>query len=421
VIVPSIDIVAGRAVQLVGGEGAPMDVGEPLALLERLSVVGEVAVVDIDAARGEGDNSSLVLEMCRRARVRVGGGVRDARKARLLLDAGARKVIIGTAAGPELLAELPRDRVVVALDARNGEVLTHGWRTSSGLDLLEAVARFSGLCDGLLVTFVEREGRMEGTDLDLARRVVAAAGEAGVTIAGGITGSCEIAELDRIGADAQIGMALYTGRIGLAEAFAAPLVSKTGDGHWPTVVTDTDGACLGLAWSSPESLQVAVDRRVGAYQSRRRGLWVKGQESGATQELVSVAADCDRDTLRFIVRQADPGFCHTGTRSCWGDDLGISRLARRLAAIAAAPDPASNTARLLADPALLLAKLVEEAAELGEARSPGDVAEEAADLVYMALVKAVSAGVRLEDVAAVLDARELRVTRRPMVAKEATT
>ena len=146
------------------------------------------------------------------------------------LDIGAEKIIIGTAATPELLASLPRDRVIVAFDSRDGEVLSHGWRQSTGRSLLDRVGELKDLCDGFLITFVEREGQLRGTDLDRAREVIDAAGETRVTIAGGITTVDEIAALDRLGADAQVGMALYTGAVSLADAIAAPLLSERADG-----------------------------------------------------------------------------------------------------------------------------------------------------------------------------------------------
>jgi phosphoribosyl-ATP pyrophosphohydrolase len=258
---------------------------------------------------------------------------------------------------------------------------------------------------------------MEGTDMDLARDVVAAAEDTPVTIAGGITTAEEIAELDRIGADAQVGMALYAGRLGLADALAAPMTSDRADGLWPTVVVDERGVALGLAWSDTESLARAIDARRGVYQSRSRGLWVKGETSGAVQELLAVDLDCDRDALRFTVRQTD-GFCHTGTMTCWGDDRGLSRLQRRLETLAADRPVGSNTVKLLDDESLLRSKLVEEAGELGDPRA--DVASEAADLFYFALTRLVAAGVSIDSVERVLDQRERRVTRRPMAAKKKT-
>jgi phosphoribosyl-ATP pyrophosphohydrolase len=417
-IIPSIDISGGQAVQLVGGETLAVEAGDPMPLLDSFGIVGEVAVIDIDAARGEGENRGLIAEMCRRGKVRVGGGIRHVDAALKWLDLGAEKIIIGTAASPDLLAQLPRERVIVALDSRDGEVMTQGWRESSGRDLMTRIEELRGMCGGYLVTFIEREGRLEGTDLARARTVVAAAGQSRVTIAGGITSADEVAALDRLGADAQVGMALYTDRMTIGEALAAMLTSDRADGLWPTVVVDQGGTALGLVYSNAESLGRAIDEKRGIYHSRSRGVWVKGETSGATQELLAVDVDCDRDTLRFTVRQSDPGFCHTTARTCWGEDHGLGRLDRRLRWIADSDDPASNTKKLLDDPELLAAKLTEEAAELLRAQTTEEVIHEAADLLYFLSVRARAAGVGLEEVARELDRRERRTTRRPMTAKE---
>ena len=418
-IIPSIDISGGRAVQLVGGEKLALDAGDPVPILERFAVAGEVAVVDIDAARGDGSNERVIRDLCRRARVRVGGGIRDAATATRWLDAGAARVVLGTAATPSVLEHLPADRVIVALDTRDGRVVTHGWRRRSDATAIERVAALRHLVGGFLVTFVEREGRMAGSDLTQAAEIVAAAGEASVTIAGGVTTAEEIAYLDRIGADAQVGMALYTGRLPLAEAITAPLSSDRADGLWPTVIVDTAGIALGLAYSSAASVGASVEHRRGIYESRSRGVWEKGGTSGATQEIVAIDLDCDRDTLRFTVRQRGSGFCHLGTRTCWGDDDGLTGLARRLATIAATGGPrGSNTARLVADPDLLAAKLREEAVELGAAARPAEVVADAADLLYFTLVKTAAAGVAIEEIERELNRRRRAVTRRAMEAKE---
>jgi len=412
-IVPSIDLMDGQAVQLVGGKTRALEAGDPLAVAERFAVVGELAVIDLDAALGRGSNAALVRELVRRYPCRVGGGIRSLGQAIEWLNAGARRVILGTAATPEVLAELPRERVIAALDGVDGEVVVRGWTERTGARVLERLAALRGLVGGFLVTFVEREGRLGGIDLAAARRVVEAAGGTPVTLAGGVTTADEVAALDRLGADAQVGMALYTGRLDLADAFAAPLVSDRPDGLWPTVVCDELGVALGLAYSSAESLRAAVAERRGVYWSRSRGeLWRKGETSGAAQELLRVEADCDRDALRFTVRQRGSGFCHRGTRSCWGADLGLGALERRLAERLRQAAPGSYTARLGAEPALLAAKLSEEAAELAEADGDDALVWEAADLLYFTLVRLAGAGLGLEAVARELDRRALAVTRR---------
>jgi phosphoribosyl-ATP pyrophosphohydrolase len=411
-IIPSIDLQEGQAVQLIGGAARALDAGDPRPLARRFGLVGEIAVVDLDAALGQGSNAAVMEELVDLAPCRVGGGIRDAASAIAWLDRGAQKVVLGTAARPEVLRGLPRERVVAALDARHGEVVVEGWRKRTGQGVLERIAALRDLVGGFLVTFVEREGRLGGTDLDFAKEIRAAAGEAEVTIAGGITTAEEVAELDRLGCDAQVGMALYTGTLALAEAFAAPLQSDRADGLWPTVVVDERGAALGLCYSHLASLRAALEQGRGIYHSRSRGMWIKGETSGATQELLRVDADCDRDCLRFTVRQQPPGFCHLNTRTCWGEDGGLGALARRLAARKASAPEGSYTAKLFADPALLAAKLREEAIELAQAEARADVIHEAADVLYFTLATLARHDVDLAEVERALARRALKVTRR---------
>ncbi len=412
-IIPSIDLQGGRAVQLVGGKELALDAGAPEPLATRFALVGEVAVIDLDAARGLGSNASAIVPLLGLARCRVGGGIRDVAAARRWLDAGAVRVILGTAAHPEILRGLPRERVIVALDAWHGEVVVAGWTRPTGRRVLDRIAELKHLAGGFLVTFVEREGRMGGIDLEPIEAIVRAAAPARVTIAGGVTNVADVRALAEIGAEAQIGMALYSGRLDIADAVAAPL----GTPPWPTVVVDEHGIALGLCWSNPESLREAMAAQRGVYWSRRRGLWRKGETSGAWQQLLRVDLDCDRDALRFTVRQHGQGFCHAGTRSCWGDDAGLAALARRLVARAGTAPDGSYTRRLLDDPALLAAKLGEEAAELATACSPSAVVHEAADVLYFLLVRLAAGGVSLEAVERELSRRSLRITRRGGAAK----
>jgi phosphoribosyl-ATP pyrophosphohydrolase/phosphoribosyl-AMP cyclohydrolase len=416
-IIPSIDLLGGQTVQLIGGTEHALDAGDPRPIAQRFGLAGEIAVVDLDAALGRGSNAALVRDLLPIARCRVGGGIRDVHSAIEWLDAGAAQIVLGTAATPEVLRELPKQRVIAALDARDGEVVVKGWQEGTGESILDRMRRLEGMVGGFLITFVEREGRLGGTRLDLVPELVKAAGAARVTIAGGITTASDVAALDALGADAQVGMALYTNRLNLADALAAPLVSDRPDGLWPTVIVDELGVALGLAYSNAESLREAVRSLRGVYHSRHRGLWVKGESSGNTQELLRVDLDCDRDALRFTVRQSGKGFCHLGTRTCWGACGGLSALVDRIATQVRNAAPGSYSARLIADPALLRSKLSEEAVELGSAADASDVAREAADLMYFTLVSMQRAGASLADVASELDRRALRITRRPGNAK----
>ncbi len=416
-IIPSIDLMNGQAVQLVGGKEKALDAGDPLPIAERFSVAGEIAVIDLDAALGRGSNAQVVNALVRRCPCRVGGGIRDVEAALKWLDAGAEKVILGTKAVPEILAQLPRERLIAALDAVHGEVVVEGWQTKTGRNILEKMVELRDFVSGFLVTFVEHEGRMQGSALERTGELLNAAGGARITVAGGITSAEEIAALAAQGIDAQVGMALYTNRLTLARAITAPLKSERSDGLWPTVVCDEHGIALGLAWSSQESVNEAVALRRGVYHSRKRGIWRKGETSGAAQELLRIDLDCDSDALRFTVRQHGSGFCHLGTRTCWGALRGIDDVFRHVQSRVKDAPPESYTKRLLDDSELLEAKLLEEAGEVVAAENSEEAVCEAADLLYFTLVKLIKNGASWSDVEAELGRRMLKVTRRPGLAK----
>lgn len=421
-IIPSIDIQGGNAVQLVRGEKLAIDAGDPLPLADRFSVVGEIAVIDLDAAKGEGNNTELIEEIIKRAPCRIGGGIRDYETAIRWLDRGAEKIIIGTAAAPDLLARLPRERVIVALDHVNSQIVDQGWRNNTGKQLDEQIRTLQSYAAGFLITFVEVEGSTTGLPLDTAAQLVETAGDANVTIAGGTQSASEIGAADKLGADVQVGMALYRGDITLAGAIVAILNTDRPDNLWPTIITDERGVALGLAYSNQESLATALESGRGVYWSRtRNALWKKGGTSGDTQDLLRVDVDCDRDTLCFTVKQHGTGFCHKGTHTCFGNTRGLSKVCKRIAARVTAPEEGSYTARLLRDPALLKSKLTEEAAELAEANTPDEVAWEAADILYFSLVAMARSGVDLAAVEKELDRRTRVDTRRKGDAKPAPT
>ncbi|KAE8410236.1 histidinol dehydrogenase-domain-containing protein [Aspergillus pseudocaelatus] len=207
------------------------------------------------------------------------------------------------------------------------------------------------------------------------------------------------------------------GKIAAASLIAARAVADQSNGLYATTVTDERGTCLGLVWSSDESISEALRTGTGVYQSRKRGLWYKGQSSGDVQELIRVGFDCDSDCLVFVVNQIGRGFCHLGTASCFGPYNGLSRLQKTLQARKADAPEGSYTARLFNEPKLTQAKIMEEADELCRANTKEEIAFEAADLLYFALTRCVAAGVSLEDVERNLDLKSLKVKRRKGDAK----
>lgn len=209
--------------------------------------------------------------------------------------------------------------------------------------------------------------------------------------------------------------------ISIASAFLAPLISDRPDGLYPTVVTSSthSGRPLGLVYSSLESLSESILTGKGVYQSRKHGLWRKGETSGSTQKVVAIRADCDSDAIEVEVVQSGSGFCHLGTTTCFGGGnlSGVAALEETLLARQADAPAGSYTKRLFDDEALLRAKIMEEADELCTAETQDEVAFEAADLVYFAMVKCAKMGVKWKDVEAALDKKAGKVKRRKGDAK----
>jgi phosphoribosylformimino-5-aminoimidazole carboxamide ribotide isomerase len=226
VIIPCIDLMDGKVVQLVQGREKALEGGTPEEMLARFAAFPEIQVIDLDAAIGRGSNDAIVEFLARRAATRVGGGVRTIERARKLIEQGARKVIVGTAAfsssgiNAEFLAALAaaigRERAIVALDSKDGRIVVKGWREATSLSAEEVLSQIEPFCGGFLCTYVDKEGMLEGTDLDWFRRLRRATALE-ITAAGGITTIEEIRELDRLGVHAALGMAIYTGRLSLEE------------------------------------------------------------------------------------------------------------------------------------------------------------------------------------------------------------
>ena len=223
-LIPSIDLQGGRVVQLVQGERLAIASDDIDGWVRKFEGFGRVQLIDLDAAKGEGDNGSLVETICSRLPCRVGGGVRSPARATALIAAGARKVICGSAlfrdGRPDLklagsLAEAAGpDRLIAAVDARGGRVAIHGWRTVLDLTPADAVRALEPFVSEFLYTNVDTEGLMQGTDRPAILAVRAATSRA-ICAAGGITTQDEIDWLETLGIDAVVGMAVYTGRLAL--------------------------------------------------------------------------------------------------------------------------------------------------------------------------------------------------------------
>jgi len=219
-IIPCIELMDGKVVQLVHGRDKALEGDAPLEMLRKFAAFPEIQVIDLDAAMGKGENAALVELLASRARCRVGGGVRTAERARRLVELGAYRVIVGTAAFTpaieEIAAAVGPERILVALDSKNGKVVVKGWQEATEFTAEQVIARMEPYCGGFLCTYVDKEGMLQGTDLDWFGRLRVITRHE-ITAAGGITTIEDIRALTSMGIHSALGMAIYTGRLDLAE------------------------------------------------------------------------------------------------------------------------------------------------------------------------------------------------------------
>jgi phosphoribosylformimino-5-aminoimidazole carboxamide ribotide isomerase len=221
-LIPSIDLMGGKIVQLVQGEKKALEFDNFDYWIERFSKYPLVQVIDLDAARGAGSNRSIVEQIVKRLNCQVGGGIRSLETARAVLEMGARKVILGSALlekgeinaqfAATLACEIGTPALVYALDSRGGRVAIDGWREETAVTAFDMIRELEPFCDTFLYTHIDTEGLMGGIPMDTVNAIRKATARR-LVVAGGITTQQEIDTLDALGMDAVVGMALYSGMI----------------------------------------------------------------------------------------------------------------------------------------------------------------------------------------------------------------
>jgi phosphoribosylformimino-5-aminoimidazole carboxamide ribotide isomerase len=219
-LIPSIDLMGGRIVQLEHGEELRLAFDDFDYWIERFSRFPLVQLIDLDAAKLTGDNRSLIEQIAKRLPVQVGGGIRTADQALALLDAGARRVIFGSALFREdgidtdfaaaVSSSIGPNQFVAAIDTKAGKIAVRGWRDHVNLTPAEAIAALDPWCGAFLYTHVDTEGTMRGFPIEVARTLRPLTTRQ-LIVAGGVRAQSEIDALDALGVDAVSGMAVYSG------------------------------------------------------------------------------------------------------------------------------------------------------------------------------------------------------------------
>lgn len=221
-LIPSIDLMGGKIVQLVQGEKKALDFDDFEYWIERFSRYPLVQLIDLDAAIGSGNNRHLLGRFISKLPCQVGGGIRDLETARQISEMGARRVIIGSALFKDgviqkHLAEqfantLTMEKLTFAVDAKQGKVAIHGWRTLTSFTAAEAMRELDRWCSTFLYTNIDTEGLLQGFPIDVIPELQNAT-KRKIIAAGGVSSMEEVEKLDAMGVDAIVGMAIYTGKI----------------------------------------------------------------------------------------------------------------------------------------------------------------------------------------------------------------
>ncbi|KAL0576916.1 trifunctional histidinol dehydrogenase [Marasmius crinis-equi] len=320
------------------------------------------------------------------------------------LDNGVDKVILPLALTKEAIGVVPKERLILLLDVANvSAVSSTVCNAVSGvllktpdidLDLITSVSKFFG--NSLIHVLSDS---LNPPSMQSIRALFAAGG-------------------NLVLPSSQLTLSpTNSTQLNVVDVFLAPITSDRPDGLFPTIVSTQTGHSLGLVYSSVESIRETILTGKGVYQSRKHGLWRKGETSGSTQDVVSIRLDCDSDSLEYKVIQHGAGFCHLERQSCFGDACGLPALEKTLVSRFDSAPEGSYTKRLFDDPQLLGSKIMEEADELCRAQTKEEVAFEAADLFYFALTKCTAFGVGIADIEHSLDRKAKKVTRRPGNAK----
>ncbi len=230
-LIPSIDLMGGKIVQLVQGGKKALEFDNFEEWIARFSSFPLVQLIDLDAAMGRESNAELIEFFVKRLPCQVGGGIRSIETARTMLDVGAQRVILGStliqngainvAFAKQLAAEFGPDKLVFAIDARGGKVAIRGWKEITSISPLQMVRALEAFCCAFLYTHIDTEGLMVGLPLEPVRELRAATTRQ-LIAAGGITTHDEIDQLQQMGVDAVVGMAIYSGRMTMPDTIPVP-------------------------------------------------------------------------------------------------------------------------------------------------------------------------------------------------------
>jgi phosphoribosyl-ATP pyrophosphohydrolase/phosphoribosyl-AMP cyclohydrolase len=426
-ILPAIDLLDGKVVRLHQGRYdhiinypvSPIDIAHCF----QKKGLHFLHVIDLDGAKNGYTSHYHEIEKLLQLKLslQVGGGIRTLEAARQYLQLGVERIIVSTTAIMQdgfwqtLVAEFSKERLVLSLDVKNGEVVTHGWQHSSKMGIeaiIEAIGQDNIL--HLIVTDTEQDGTKLGPNLALYQEIRQKYPTINLIAAGGISSVEDIIALENLGIEeAIVGRAIYENPSLMHYLFCEQVDWQKGDGLVPAIVQSAEDAqVLMLGYMNKEALHITLETKQVTFFSRsRQALWTKGETSGNTLKLIDIALDCDKDTLLVIAQPSGP-VCHEGTKSCFNATCGLwflHELEKIIDERFTGSDPDSYVYKLSQKGAFRVAQKVgEEGVETALASvmpAKDQLKEESADLLFHLLVNLRYHKIELAEIVNILENR----------------
>lgn len=430
--IPTLDISKGKAVLVRHGNVYKI-LGDPMEKAKFIAINEHFQVIDIDAAKGEGDNKALIKEITKKYPCYVGGGIRTYQGAVDFLNSSARRVIISTAISAELISKIPKDRLIVAFDVNEkNAVYKQGRKGIMDKNLFQLLDEYASHIEMITITFHQAEGTCNGIPEEQVREIKKYLMDHDynikLVVAGGIATIDEVGRLIDLGVVPQFGSGFWNGKFTLGDVYQCICekvlklkhIEYNNEPLIPTIVQSIDGQNLGLVFSKPDTVKLSADARVATFFSRdTSGLWIKGATSGNFHRISAIHYCCDGSSLRFIVDSCNNKFCHTGAESCFGYNDPARASLRSIQSLIRSKvdsdDEKSYTRALLKDGFKIQSKVLEEAQELVCAKTHEDIAHESADLIYFMMMLLQQRKIDIEDVERELNKRKFTILKDELV------
>jgi phosphoribosylformimino-5-aminoimidazole carboxamide ribonucleotide (ProFAR) isomerase/phosphoribosyl-AMP cyclohydrolase len=327
--IPTLNISDGNAVLIKHGKVEKI-LGDPMVKAQYLSITKNFNIVDVDRSKGCGNNKEIIKSIVSMYPCYVGGGIRTIDDANEMITAGARRIVISTAA-QDLISLIPKNKIILAIDIdENLNVMTHGRSYTTDVTIFDFLTKFMAKVEMISIVFHNTEGTFSGIPLEKVKQIKDHIRDYRIKLAcgGGICNLDEIAALVSIDITPQFCSGFWNDCFTLGEVFYTILTLKqnndwlktpSGANVIPCIVQHVHGNILGFRFGTPETIKLCVDTRIATfYDKKKNSIMFQGMTSGFFHKVLSVHLNCDLSCVRIVVDPDGKHFCHLGQDSCFG-------------------------------------------------------------------------------------------------------